>query len=142
MRRPSLRGGASRWTSRLRDRGRRISDDTAAIYLAIRHPETPWYAKALAFLVVAYAVSPIDLIPDFIPCIGYLDDAVIVPAGMVIVVRLIPPHVMEECRARVSPGMLRAVRWIRRFGLGLILITWAIVAVLIVALMVWLIRLL
>jgi uncharacterized membrane protein YkvA (DUF1232 family) len=129
-----------RWIPRLRDRGRRITDDAAALYLAIRHPETPWYAKALAFLVVAYAVSPIDLIPDFIPFIGYLDDAVIVPAGIALVIRLIPPHVMEECRGRLSPGMLRAVRWIRRFGLGLILITWTAIAVGIAVLMIWLFR--
>ncbi len=106
----------------------------------MRHPDTPWYAKVLALLVAAYAVSPIDLIPDFIPFIGYLDDVVIVPAGMALVVRLIPPRVMEECRSRVTPDMLRAVGWIRRFGLGIVLVLWSAVAVAIVALMLWLLR--
>lgn len=119
---------------------RRIPDETAALYLALRHPETPWYAKGLALLVVAYMLSPIDLIPDFIPFVGYLDDAIIVPAGIALVVRLIPPHVMEECRRDASPALLRAVRWIRRFGVGLILILWGALAAGVTVLILWLVR--
>lgn len=69
-----------------------------AVHLACRHPGTPWYAKAAAVCVVAYAVSPIDLIPDFIPVLGYLDDVVLVPLGIALVLRLVPRQVMEECR--------------------------------------------
>lgn len=74
--------------------------DAMALYLAARDPRTPWHAKLLAGLIVAYALSPIDLIPDFIPVLGYLDDLVLVPLGLWLAVRLIPAEVMEDCRAR------------------------------------------
>ena len=70
-----------------------------AIYFAARDPRTPWYAKALALCVAGYALSPIDLIPDFVPVLGYLDDLVIVPLGILTVLRLIPPEIMAENRA-------------------------------------------
>ena len=74
------------------------------MYLAARHPDTPWYAKLLVAGIVAYALSPIDLIPDFIPVLGYLDELVLIPIGIAIAIRLIPPEVMAECRttARTS----------------------------------------
>lgn len=75
-----------------------IKRDVHAIYLASGDPRVPWYAKALALCVAGYALSPIDLIPDFIPVLGYLDDLVIVPLGILAVVRLIPPEVMAEKR--------------------------------------------
>ena len=86
----------------LRQRARIIKRDTLALYLAARHPETPWYAKALAFLIVGYALSPIDLIPDFIPVLGYLDDVILLPAGIFLCIRLIPPHVLADCRAQAA----------------------------------------
>ena len=67
-----------------------LKRDVHAVYLAARDPRTPWYARAVAILVAAYALSPIDLIPDFIPILGYLDDLLIVPLGILLVVRLIP----------------------------------------------------
>jgi uncharacterized membrane protein YkvA (DUF1232 family) len=73
-----------------------------AIYFAARDPRTPWYAKALALCVAGYALSPIDLIPDFLPVLGYLDDLVIVPLGMLAVLRLIPPEIMAENRAAAA----------------------------------------
>jgi uncharacterized membrane protein YkvA (DUF1232 family) len=73
--------------------------DVLAVWLAGRDPRTPWYAKATAAAVAAYALAPIDLIPDFIPILGYLDDLVIVPLGIVLAVRLIPPDLMAEFRA-------------------------------------------
>src|SRR5947207_8110092 len=75
-----------------------VKRDAHAIYLAARDPRTPWYAKALAMCVAGYALSPIDLIPDFIPVIGYLDDAILVPLGVLAVVKMIPPEVMAEHR--------------------------------------------
>tara|TARA_R110002049_G_scaffold307731_1_gene509270 strand:+ start:283 stop:669 length:387 start_codon:yes stop_codon:yes gene_type:complete len=75
-----------------------VKRDVHAIWLAGRDPRTPWLAKALALAVAAYAISPIDLIPDFIPIIGYLDDLIIVPLGIILVIRLIPPELMAEHR--------------------------------------------
>jgi uncharacterized membrane protein YkvA (DUF1232 family) len=86
----------------LRQHARAIKRDTLALYLAARHPETPWYAKALAVLIVGYALSPIDLIPDFIPVLGYLDDVILLPAGIFLCIRLIPAHVLEKCRAEAA----------------------------------------
>jgi uncharacterized membrane protein YkvA (DUF1232 family) len=72
------------------------------LWFARSHPDTPWYAKALAVLVAAYAFSPIDLIPDFIPVIGYLDDVIIVPLGIWLALRLIPRHVLDESRRKAE----------------------------------------
>jgi uncharacterized membrane protein YkvA (DUF1232 family) len=76
-----------------------IKRDARALYSAARDPRVPWYAKVLAIAVAAYAASPIDLIPDFIPVLGYLDDLIVVPLGVVFVIKLIPPDVMAEHRA-------------------------------------------
>ena len=77
---------------------RSLKRDVHAVYLASRDPRVPWYAKALAIAVAGYALSPIDLIPDFIPVLGYVDDLIIVPLGILLVLRLIPANVMAECR--------------------------------------------
>ena len=79
---------------------RRLIRDVHAVYLAARDPRVPWYARILAIAVAGYALSPIDLIPDFIPVIGYADDLIIVPLGIWLVVSLIPTDVMAEYRAR------------------------------------------
>lgn len=84
--------GLRAWAGRLRT-------DTLALYLAARHARTPWLARLLIAGLVAYALSPIDLIPDFIPVLGYLDDLILLPLGIAVVVRMIPPEVLEECRA-------------------------------------------
>ena len=86
----------------LKRRAAALKADSYALYLVARHPRTPWYAKLLAGAVVAYALSPIDLIPDFIPVLGYLDDLIIVPAGIALAVRLVPSDVLAECRARAA----------------------------------------
>ena len=79
-------------------RARQLSAQTYALYLAYRHPRTPWYAKVFAALVVGYVFSPIDPIPDFIPGVGLLDEMVVVPIGVLIAAKLIPRQVMEECQ--------------------------------------------
>jgi uncharacterized membrane protein YkvA (DUF1232 family) len=93
---------------RLKRWARAIKTDVVALWLAARDPRTPWHAKAVAACVAAYALSPIDLIPDFIPVLGYLDDLLIVPAGILLAVRLIPADLMAEFRAearrRERPG--------------------------------------
>ncbi len=81
-------------------RARQLSAQTYALYLAYRHPRTPWYAKAFAALVVGYVFSPIDPIPDFIPGVGLLDEMVVVPIGVLIAAKMIPRQVMEECQER------------------------------------------
>lgn len=86
-----------------------LKRDVHAIYLAARDPRVPWYAKALGIAVAAYALSPIDLIPDFIPVLGYLDDLIIVPLGIVLVVKLIPPDIMAEHRALATAAQERPV---------------------------------
>lgn len=83
---------------RLKEWAHALKRDVHAIYLAARDPRVPWYAKALALAVTGYALSPIDLIPDFIPVLGYLDDLIIVPLGIWLVVSLIPAPVMAEYR--------------------------------------------
>jgi uncharacterized membrane protein YkvA (DUF1232 family) len=94
---------------KLKDWARTIKRDVHAIYLAARDPRTPWYAKALALCVAGYALSPIDLIPDFIPVLGYFDDAIIVPLGVLAVIKLIPPDVMAEHRAAAALSEARPV---------------------------------
>jgi uncharacterized membrane protein YkvA (DUF1232 family) len=81
---------------------RAIRRDVVAVWIAARDPSVPWYAKALALAVAAYALSPIDLIPDFIPVLGYLDDLIIVPLGILLVVKLIPAELMAEFRAEAA----------------------------------------
>ena len=98
-----------------------IKRDAHALYLAARDPRVPWYAKALAIGVAAYALSPIDLIPDFIPVLGYLDDLLIVPAGIVLAVRLIPPDVLAEHRERATAAANRPAS---RFAAAVIVVVW------------------
>jgi len=86
-----------------------LKRDVHAVYLAARDPQTPWYVKALAFAVAAYALSPIDLIPDFIPVLGYVDDLLIVPLGIALVIRLIPAEVMEKHRTLAALAQERPV---------------------------------
>ena len=81
--------------------------ETVAVYLAIRDPRTPWIAKLIGGLVVAYAASPIDLVPDFVPVLGLPDDLLIVPAGLWLTVRLIPKEILDEARARADAEVLR-----------------------------------
>lgn len=85
---------------RLRLWARTIRQQAHVLYLVAKDPRTPWYAKALAAAVVAYALSPIDLIPDFIPVIGFLDDVILVPLGIVLAMKLVPSEVRAECEAR------------------------------------------
>jgi uncharacterized membrane protein YkvA (DUF1232 family) len=96
--------------SRLKQWARIIKRDVHAVYLAARDPRTPWYAKLLAACVAGYALSPIDLIPDFIPVLGYLDDVLIVPLGILAVMKLVPAEVMAPPSGRSAAGL----RWSSR----------------------------
>ena len=89
------------WKKRAKD----LKRETYALYLAYRDPRVPWYAKVVCACTVGYALSPIDLIPDFVPVLGYLDDLIIVPAGLALAIKLIPDEVMRECRSMAEVKM-------------------------------------
>ena len=97
-----------------------VGRDVLALWLAARDPRVPWYAKAVAGAVAAYALSPIDLIPDFIPVLGYLDDLIVVPLGILLAVRLVPAGLMAEFRDEAA----RRAKPASRAGLAFILAVW------------------
>lgn len=107
---------------KLKNWARIIKRDVHAIYLAAHDRRTPWYAKALALCIAGYALSPIDLIPDFIPVLGYLDDVIILPLGILAVVKMIPPEVMAEHRAAAA---LVQARPVSRTAAVVIICVWA-----------------
>jgi len=117
--------GLKRWA-------RHLKQETFALYLAARHPETPWYAKLLVAAIVAYALSPIDLIPDFVPVLGYLDDLLLIPAGIALALQLIPASIMAECRAKAQANVRAS-----RAAAGVIIVIWLVLAALAAA---WLYR--
>jgi uncharacterized membrane protein YkvA (DUF1232 family) len=112
---------------RLKNWARSIQRDVVAIWLAARDPRVPWYTKAIAAAVAAYTLSPIDLIPDFIPVLGYLDDLVIVPLGILLVIRLIPEELMIEFRREAERRMERPTS---RRAAAVIVALWATAAAL------------
>ena len=112
---------------KLKSSARALKNEALAVYIAAKDARTPWYAKALIFFVVAHTFSPIDLIPDFIPILGYLDDLIITPGGLWLAVRLIPPEVLEEARGKVAAsGLDRSVRYV---GVGIIIFVWIVVLI-------------
>lgn len=110
-------------------RARQLKSEVHALYLAAWHPGTPWYAKLFLVAIVAYALSPIDLIPDFIPVLGLVDDVLLLPLAIFLAVKLIPGPVMAECRARASQQRLTASR-LGRVGAALIALIWIALIVL------------
>jgi uncharacterized membrane protein YkvA (DUF1232 family) len=108
-------------TARMRDWARAIKKDVVALYIAARDPRVPWYVKLVAAAVAAYALSPIDLIPDFIPVLGYLDDVIIVPLGIFLVVRMIPAPLMAEFREEAER---RSERPTSRLAMAAIIALW------------------
>lgn len=116
----------------LKQRAKQLKADTYALYLAARHPNTPWYAKLLVAGIVAYAFSPIDLIPDFIPVLGYLDDLILLPMGIALAIRLIPPPVMAECRTRAHDAF-KSGKPVSRVAGAIIAAIWLALAALCVA---------
>lgn len=93
--------------ARLAQEARRLRTETLALYFAARHPDTPWTARLLVAFIVGYALSPIDLIPDFIPVLGYLDELILLPLLLGLALRLIPPPVLAECRQRADEWLER-----------------------------------
>ena len=107
--------------NRAKSWARAIKRDVLALWIAARDPRVPWYAKALCAAIAAYALSPIDLIPDFIPVLGYLDDVILIPVAIILVVRLVPPDLMAEFRAAAD---LRAERPVSRTAAIAIVALW------------------
>jgi uncharacterized membrane protein YkvA (DUF1232 family) len=112
---------------RWRQWARRLKREVYVLYYAYKHPRVPWYAKVVAACVVAYAFSPIDLIPDPIPILGYLDDLVLLPLGVALVLSLIPDDVLAECRKQADERQARPVNWT---AAGVIVAIWIGAAVL------------
>ena len=109
---------------------RALKRDVLVVYLAARDPRTPWALRLLALAVAAYALSPIDLVPDFIPVLGYLDDLLIVPLGLALVLRLLPPPVLLAARQRAARMLARPRSWL---AAAIIIMLWVLLAVLLFA---------
>ena len=123
------------WLDGWKGRARRLKREVYALYLAVRDPRCPWYARLFAGMVVAYAFSPIDLIPDFIPVIGYLDDLILVPLGVMVAIRLIPPQILAESRAEAG-RVIAAGKPVNRVAAAVIIAIWLALAALI-GVMLW-----
>jgi uncharacterized membrane protein YkvA (DUF1232 family) len=126
----SAGGPRFKFLKTLKEKAQQLQTEVVALVFAYRDRRTPWYAKAWAALVVAYALSPIDLIPDFIPVLGYLDDLILVPAGIVLALKMIPAELMEEARekARQASGLGGGMG---RWGAAVIVCIWLVVLVLV-----------
>jgi uncharacterized membrane protein YkvA (DUF1232 family) len=112
-----------RLLAEFKQRARRLRAETFALYLAARHPGTPWYAKLFVAGIVAYAFSPIDLIPDFVPVLGYLDDLILIPIGIALAIRMVPSSVLAECRARAQEVMSQG-KPVNRIAGAVIVVIW------------------
>ncbi|PAU64057.1 hypothetical protein BZL41_10595 [Pseudomonas sp. PIC25] len=117
------------WLDSLRHRARQLKQHTLTVYFAARDPRTPLLVRLLALLVAAYALSPIDLIPDFIPVIGYLDDLLLIPLGLALVVKLTPPEVLNSAREQAQQAAGKPVSYGAAAFILLIwlLLTWLLV---------------
>ena len=116
-------------TNRIKVWAQSLKRDVMTLWFVLKHPHSPWYARALAALLTAYALSPIDLIPDFIPVLGYLDDLIIVPVGIWLLLKIIPEEVLIECRNQADEWFRQDKQKPRSWvGLALILSLWGLAA--------------
>ena len=118
-----------------RTKSKQLKGEVYALYLAYKHPRTPWYAKVLAALIIGYTLSPIDLIPDFIPVVGYLDDLIIVPLGIALLIKIIPRDILEECRKKAQSDFLnrKPKNWIAAI---IIVLIW-LLAIYLTSIVIW-----
>lgn len=112
----------------LRVWARQLKRDSVTLWFACKHPSTPRSAKAMGAFVVAYALSPIDLIPDFIPILGYLDEVILLPGLIWLTIRLLPRPILEECRAQANDWLEKEGKPRTKWGIVFVLSVWAIVA--------------
>jgi len=129
----------TQWIERWKQRASQLKVEVYAIYLAYRDPRVPWYARVFAACVVGYAFSPIDLIPDPIPILGYLDDLVLIPLGVKIALSMIPASVMAESRAKAQE-IMRQGKPVNRAAAIVIIAIWLLLAALVIAFMVRLLK--
>ena len=122
-----MKAPCSRLRKRLAAWAQALRQEVYALYLACRDPRVPWYAKAFTAFVVGYALSPVDLIPDFIPVLGYLDDLILVPLGIYLALKLIPDPVMQSCRSRAKILLARG-RPRNRIAAAVIVGLWGLAA--------------
>lgn len=110
----------------IKAKAKKLKKDIKVIYLAYKRPDTPWYAKVLSAVVIGYALSPIDLIPDFIPVLGYLDDLLLIPLGIWLVIKLIPQDIIEECRIQEEEAFKegKPKNWV---AAGVIILIWILI---------------
>ncbi len=120
----------ARWLESWKQRARALKAETYAVYLAGKDPRVPWYAKVLIGFVVVHTLSPIDLIPDFIPVLGYLDDLIIAPVGIALAIRMVPEDVLAENRARAQ-ALLAEGKPTSRAGAAVVIAIWILAAALV-----------
>jgi len=122
----------SKVIERWKQKARQLKAETYALYLAYKDPRVPWYAKVFAAMVVGYAFSPIDLIPDFVPVLGYLDDLVMVPIGITLALKMVPKTVLDECRQEAREVMTQGkpTNWV---AAGAIVVVWVVSIALVLA---------
>lgn len=120
--------------SNLKERAKKLKTDIPAVFLALKEKRTPWYAKIIAAAVVVYALSPVDLIPDFIPVLGYLDDLILLPALIAWCVKCIPDDVFDDCRTRARDlwGNGKPEKWY--YAIPFVLIWLAVIALIVIVL--------
>jgi uncharacterized membrane protein YkvA (DUF1232 family) len=117
------------------EKARRLKTELYVLYLALKDPRTPWYARALVAVIIAYALSPVDLVPDFIPVLGYIDDLILIPAGIYLALKMVPGEVLEEYRQKArSVSISSKSRWV---AAAVIILVWLLVLYLIIKI-VWL----
>ena len=111
----------------IKARARQLKKQIIVVYLAYMHREVQWFKKAFLLLILIYALSPIDLIPDFVPILGYLDDIILIPLGIVLAMKVIPKDIWAECRQQAEMGVSidRKYKWI---GAAIIILIWVIAA--------------
>ena len=110
----------------LKQRARSLKREVLALWYAYQNPHTPWYAKVFTAMVVAYAFSPIDLIPDFVPVLGYLDDLILIPAGVALALKMVPPEVMAESRLKADQAEIKGKQKNWLIG-GIIIVIWVVI---------------
>lgn len=115
---------------KLKERANKLKNEVMALYLAYKRRDVPWYAKVVLILVVGYAISPIDLIPDFIPILGYLDDILLLPLGISLAIKLVPKHILDECRVEAEEALKdwKPNKWIAG---AIIILIWIVIGALI-----------
>lgn len=115
----------------IKAKAKQLKKQIVIVYLAYMHKDVKWYKKTFLLLILLYAVSPIDLIPDFIPVLGYLDDIILIPLGIILAIKIIPKSIWEECKANAEKGISINSKY-RKMGAVLITLIWVAVLILVI----------